>query len=288
MERSKIGIGIITCNREDFLLDLLVSFAEQRDKVYDEIIVVNDGKKLSANATDFLEYNGILFVENKTNLGVGKTKNIALRYLRDKQCDDIFILEDDVVIKDFTVFSKYIELKNLSGIQHLNYGPGSPFNRVQTQSFDLGNRHELSQESPPNPRLVVGYSKDVEAVLYQHCVGMFSYFTKKVLDEVGYIDEDYLNAWEHVDHTYRIIKKGMHPPFWWFADIKDSDKYLGEQKDAISKSAIAKDNKEWLNNVNIGRELYLMKHGHYPNMPPFVPDSEVIESLKSIQSKWKI
>lgn len=272
---AKIGVGIITCNRPDYLRNLLntVPF----DKI-SEIVVVNDGKPV-----DNFDLPAGVWIDNPQNLGVGKSKNKAMKHLYDKGCDYIFIIEDDMLIKDSTVFNKYIEAFERSGIHHFNYGPGSPFNRKQTiQNFDLHNRHLLDQHSEPNPKMVVDYG-NIKIALYEHTVAMFSFFTREVLDKVGFIDEEFYNAWEHVDHTYRIIKAGYHPPFWWFADIFESDKYLTEAPGAIDNSSIANKTEQWQKNVYGGREIYKRKHGHYPNQPPFVSKEEVINILKKIK-----
>jgi len=112
---------------------------------------------------------------------------------------------------------------------------------------------------------------------------MFSFFTREVLERVGLIDEQFYNAWEHVDHTYRIIKAGFHPPFWWFADLANSHKLLTEAPGAIDNSSIANKSEQWAKNVYGGREIYLKKHGHYPNQPPFVPKEEVIQVIKRLK-----
>ena len=131
--------------------------------------------------------------------------------------------------------------------------------------------------------MIVEY-KDVKISLYEHTVAMFSFFTRKALTEIGLIDEEYYNAWEHVDHTYRIIKAGYHPPFWWFADIYESEKYITEAPNAIDNSSIANNKEQWEKNVYGGREIYLKKHGHYPNNPPYISNEEVIEKLKKIKN----
>ena len=275
---TKIGVGIITCNRPDYLKSLLDSLVPCKEAI-DELVVVNDGQPIEVSL-----FKGE-YILNKTNLGVGKSKNKALEYLLDKNCDYIFLIEDDTLILDKDVFNKYIEASRLSGIQHFNYGPGTPFNRKQVEHFDLHNRHELNQDSKPAPRLVIDYG-DIKIALYTHVAGMFSFFTKTVLQKVGLIDEQFYNAWDHVDHTYRIIKAGYHPPFWWFADIEDSHKLLGEAKNAIIKSAIAKDTQEWYDAVYKGREVYLQKHGHYPNQPPQITKEEVLQTLKKIKKQY--
>ena len=114
---------------------------------------------------------------------------------------------------------------------------------------------------------------------------MLSFYNRETIEKVGYIDEAYYNAWEHVDHTYCIIKAGYHPPFWWFADIANSEKYLTEAPGAIDNSSIANKSEQWQKNVYGGREVYLKKHGHYPNQPPYVSKDEVIKSIKKIKNE---
>lgn len=273
---SKIGLGIVTCNRPEFLSKCIESI--NFDKV-DESVIVNDGK------ID-VKHPSIQVIKNEKNLGVGKSKNKILKNLYDKGCDYIFLLEDDMLMLDDSVFDRYIQAHKKSGIHHFNYGPGSPFNRKQKiENFDLHNRHELDQHSEPNPRKIIDYGDGVKVSLFTHTVAMFSFFTREVIEKVGYIDEEFYNAWEHVDHTYRIIKAGYHPPFWYFADIHDSHKYLTEAPQAIDKSSIAGDSEQWKKNVYGGREIYLKKHGHYPNQPPYFPDEQVKDVLKDLKNE---
>ena len=278
---NKIGIGIITCNRHDYFSKCLESLNGAK---YSELVVVNDGEP--HEHLQELEDSGAItkYIQNENNLGVGKSKNKAIKHLMDAGCEYFFIIEDDIIIKRLDVFEEYIKASEISGIQHFNYGPGSPFNREQTvKNIDLHNRHLLNQHSKPKPKMIVDY-KDVKISLYEHTVAMFSFFTRKALTEIGLIDEEYYNAWEHVDHTYRIIKAGYHPPFWWFADIYESEKYITEAPNAIDNSSIANNKEQWEKNVYGGREIYLKKHGHYPNNPPYISNEEVIEKLKKIKN----
>lgn len=274
---TKIGVGIITCNRPEYLKGLLDSLTPCYNTI-DELVVVNDGKPVA----DFDLAKGV-WLDNATNLGVGKSKNRALKHLLSKNCDYIFIIEDDMLILDEHIFNKYIEAYKLSGIHHFNYGPGSPFNRKQDIHFDLHNRHLLKQNSEVNPKLIIEYSKDIKVALYEHTVAMFSFFTREVLEKVGLIDEAFYNAWEHVDHTYRIIKAGYHPPFWWFADLANSHELLTEAPGAIDNSSIANKSEQWAKNVYGGREIYLKKHGHYPNQPPYISKEQVIQIVKKLK-----
>ena len=127
---TKIGVGIITCDRPDYLKGLLDTLVACESTI-DELVVVNDGKTVNV---ELFKGEWIL---NENNLGVGKSKNKALRYLLNKNCDYIFLIEDDMLILDKNIFNKYIEAYKLSGIHHFNYGPGSPFNRKQDIQLKL-------------------------------------------------------------------------------------------------------------------------------------------------------
>ena len=282
---KKVGIGIVTCNREKFLHKLLSTLKpclENKQQNYiNEWVIVNDGEPQQKPS----EALWATWINNPENLGVAKSKNKILKFLLDKQCDYIFVLEDDVEVLDCSIFKRYIEAHEISGIHHFNYGPGSPFNRIQKDvpNFDLHNRHLLNQESEPNPKMVIQYSPNCEVALYEHTVAMFSFFTSKAIEAAGFFPEVYNNCWEHVDHTYQIIKANLHPPFWWFADIADSHKLLKVSDTAIKESTIAKDNQEWMKNVLSGREIYKSRHGHYPNQPPYISKEQVIKAIKNLK-----
>ena len=105
-----------------------------------------------------------------------------------------------------------------------------------------------------------------------------------MLQKVGGLPEEYPNCWEHVDHTYQIIKAGFHPPFWWFADLANSHELIEEAPGAIENSSIAKNQQDWMDRVMQGREIYKQKHGHYPNQPPISSQEEVLTFLKGVAS----
>jgi GT2 family glycosyltransferase len=276
---EKIGVGVITCERPDYFNNLLESI-DKKVAGIDRIVVIDDGIKKTVHS-----HSKIDFVKHTDGrIGVGKGKNMAIRDLFDNDCDYIFIIEDDMLILDSTVFQQYIEASKVSNIQHFNYGPGSPFNRKQTiKNFDLHNRHLLEEETEPDPRIIIDY-KNCKIALYKHVTGTCSFYTRKAIDAVGFIDENYKNAWEHVDHTYNIIKANLHPPFWWFADLANSHKLITPQKNAIGNSSTSKNTIEWMENVRINAGKYKNKHGHYPAQTPDTDINTVTSILKKIKT----
>ena len=96
---SKIGLGIITCNREDFYTKCYDSIPKD---VVNSLVTVNDGKPY-----DKPPPTGA-YLQHEQNKGVGISKNEALQHLLDEGCEHIFLIEDDILIKDKIVFEKYI------------------------------------------------------------------------------------------------------------------------------------------------------------------------------------
>ena len=264
---NKIGVGIITCNRPEYLRRLLVSLV-QCESIIDELVVVNDGKPI--NNFDLSQGE---WIENKVNLGVGKSKNLALRHLLEKKCDYIFLLEDDIIIKDKEVFNKYIEASSISGVQHFNF------------AFH-GNDNYLPNGAPAE-RLRVEYSKDVAVCFYPNVYGAFSFYTKKCLEVVGLMDEEYYNAVEHVDHTFFISQAGMTSPFRWFADIADSNKYIEELDKNHSGSEIRRDGK-WIANFQKAVARFAEKSNINITGPTdvFWTKEQTIDIIKQIKKKY--
>ncbi|KHN49252.1 glycosyltransferase family 2 protein [Pectobacterium fontis] len=259
---KKVGVGIATYNRPEGLLKLYNSLPFD---VIDEIIIVNDGDRQ-------LHFDEIphLVINNETNLGVGKTKNIALRYLLSKKCEHFFLLEDDIYIKDPAVFERYISVSKATGLQHLNFS-----------QHGNGNKDENKK---PRPNLTVSYD-EFELPLYGFCVGAFSYYTKRCLDKIGLMDENYFNALEHVDHTIMVYKAGMHTSFGYCPDIPNSWDYIGDDEWSESQSTIhRRDNFNQI--ASVAMQYFREKHGCSPIDFMEKDQRKVIAMLKGIKAKY--
>lgn len=263
------GVGIVTCNRPNFFLKCFRSIPEDV-----ELVVVNDG----ADFEDWEKLNKqrpFTYIHNKINAGVGKSKNKLFKTLLDKNCTDIFIVEDDIVVKDENVFKEYIRAKDITGIQHFNFGYHGP-----------ANKNGISGGAPV-PRYIVDYGS-IQIAMNMHSVGAFCYYTKTVLEKVGLIDEEYTNAFEHVDHDYRIFKAGFSTPYWHFPDIANSTDFLDEIECSEASSAI-RPREDWRDNITRGAEIFKRKHTYSPAWNNCVPDTsegDVRKILKTIYKKY--
>lgn len=262
---SKIGLGIVTCNREDFYVNCLNHVPMD---IVDVLVTVNDGVEYNTKSDNFIQH--------ETNKGVGISKNDALKFLIEKDCTHLFLIEDDILIEDKNIFKKYIDAVNITGMKHFMFGYHGPANK------DINFK--------PNPRLIVDYSDDCKIAFNVHCVGAFCYYHKSVIDKVGLMDEKYKNAWEHVDHSLAIVRKGIIPAYWWWPDLADSYKYLNEQacSEEIEKGAIRK-LPDWEDNIRMGVDHFISKWGTTPGGARGVPETEeheVLDRLKFIKKKY--
>lgn len=279
--KEKIGIGITTCNRPHFFEKCIESIDLNS---VDHVVVVNDGKPFEYTPSS----DKITFIQNPENIGISKSKNKILKKLLEFDCEHIFTLEDDCVITNNEVFQKYIDAYKETGIKHFNFGPGSPWNRVQDDPSiigDLSKRQLATQESPANPKMVINYKNNVSISLYQHIVAMFCYFHKSALDKAGLLDEEFYNAWEHVEHTYRIIQNDEYTPFWWFADITGSENYIKEAQNEKAQTSLAKDESTFMRQVEEGLKVFYKKHNIVPAM---IQDNHTQDDIKNILRNIKI
>jgi len=287
---EKVGVGIVTYNRQHFFKKCFLSV--DIDGV-DELIIIDDfnidGKCNSENNVDIMWIqsncrrldDGVPSPEvrlqyNDRNLGVGASKNEALTYLLDSGCDHIFLIEDDMLIKDPRVFEKYIEASKVSGIQHMMFAYHGP-----------ANKNNVSKGTP-TPRLVIFYNDDVSVSLNQHCVGSFCYYTRKSLEDCGLIDEKFKNAFDHVSHSYELALKGYSTPYWWWADLGNSYDYIDEQACSEESSTIKTPERlqEWRENIQISMNYFKEKFGVLPfgrDCVPDTPETEIFKLLKELK-----
>ena len=253
---SKIGVGVITCDRMDMYHVCIESI---KKSWCDEIVTVDDGKKdhVLAPKGEYIKTDG--------GIGVGKAKNKALQHLLDKGCDYIVLVEDDMKFSD-NIFKAYVDAYKKTGIHHFMFAYHGPANKA---GISYGK---------PVPRNVIDYG-DVKIALNQHCVGAVTFYTRESLEKVGLYDENFTNAFEHVDHSFQLAKNGFSTPYWWWADIANSLDYVQEQKCSEESSAI-RPRSDWQSNIQTAAQYFMSKNNVSPVRVPDTPQDQVVEILK--------
>lgn len=231
---NKIGVCITTFNRPEFYKKVLASIPKHK---IDYLVVVNDGINKYVKQED-----ADLVILNDTTLGVGKSKNLGLKTLiEEQQCTHVFLIEDDIIIKNDSVFDTYINAANIHGIHHLCY--------------------ELAEDNHKNLK----YSNTIKGItlnFYHNPQGPFMYINSVLIKKFGYFDENYNNAFEHIDFAYNLIKKGVAAPFWYFPDISNSDEYL-EYLDVEQNKSTIRNEEDYKEKYMTSANHFIKKWGHF-------------------------
>lgn len=234
---EKIGVAIVTHNRQANLEKLYLSLPFD---YIDSFIIINDGNHISSTIIRPKHIHN-----NEKNIGVGKSKNKAIEYLKIHKVDHYFIIEDDIIIIDKSIFHAYIEASKLTGIQHFN-------SALHTK--------ENLKDNKPNPLISLKYNNKISISLYFSCCGTFSYYSKICINKVGLMDEIFFNAVEHIDHTLRCIHHKMHPNFWYFSDISNSHKYIRNIYQSSEYISVINNNINAKKNLQVAHVFFRKKY----------------------------
>lgn len=256
--KNKIGIGVLTYQRKDYY-DQVISSVNNNKPDNCFTCVVNDG--LNPYAID-LEADTV--VHNNDKLGVSKSKNKIIDILLENNCEHIFIIEDDILIKDKSVYDKYISAATETGIHHLCY------EKVDNNGINLNYSRKYN---------------NCELGFYKNPQGAFMYANAQIYKKICKFDEKYINAFEHIDFEYTLVKNSLAPPFWYFPDLIDSEMYIDVVEGCVENSTIT--NKEsYLNNLQISAQYFIKKWNIFTNQIPLVDTFEVDNKLDYLQKHY--
>ena len=261
-DKEKIGLGIITCNRPDLFTKSAHSIPD-----YVDLIAVNDGKPYENSV---YPPRMTKIIQHDKNMGIGRSKNDVLKFFVDNGYEHIFIMEDDIAIRDPEIFNKYIELSKATGIFHFNYG----YHGFNMDSSDL-----------PQPRKKIRINDHLELALLRNITGALSYFRRVVIEDAGYFDTFYKNVLEHVDHTYQIIKAGYHTPFFWFADLWNSHTMIEELDPKLTSSLNRRFYFLYRVRVKLFRQYFKFKNGIALGSITDSSEDEVVKVLALLKAR---
>lgn len=238
---QKIGVGITTYNRPKYLQKTIEAVGQNVLPFVQRVVIYNDGSTASYEKTYKWikrEMPQVEIIHNDENHGVAYAKNRLLENLME-DCDLIFLLEDDVMPIHRMALVGYLAAAKMTGLDHLLFAHHGPANQTA-----------VDVKGP------IAY--------WPNCVGAWNFYTRDILDTVGLMDENFKNAWEHVEHTWRIFKH-HNMPFGYYPDVAGSHEWLKEIPGSIDNSAIgAQDNPERIKTIIEGLEYWKGKDDQFP------------------------
>jgi len=272
--KNKTTVGIVTCNRPEFFLKAYESI--DKDAV-DSICVVNSGDKYPS----YPEGCDVTFCQKNPTV-VGVAKNILLRKMREKSpnAEFFFVMEDDVCIKDNAVFEKYIRTGLESGLIH------GQLSFATHGGIAGGNVNAETGKS--NKRATVKYDKH-QVDFFKHSFAAFTFFHASTFRALGLnlFNEKFLNAAEHLELHYRLQKKAMGTPFYYFADVADSFEYITDQ-DIDHKNSAIRNNPDFMPNFQYSWNLFKELHGKFPTSVPEIPKEQLMPWLEQLETLYAI
>lgn len=255
----KIGIGITTWRRPDLFSKLLENLKNLDERFHFAFVFDGDSSSWSKyDLSQTWENFGNRYQNYKfgVNVGVARAKNKAIELLSKSDVDYYFLLDDDILIKDLSVFDYYINAHILTKLKHFMF-----------------------LHIPPNKiTSTIMYAEDFGITIHEHAQGAFMMFTKDHLKDIGNFDTSMVNALEHVDITFRsYTAQGL--PFWSFIDVLGSEEYLEE---VGGDSTITNKDKYTLN-LHKSAVRWMEKYGHSVAETPRIAFTELVDRLKKIK-----
>ena len=220
-----LSIIIISYNTKDLLLSCVSSIKKNTKKVSYEIIVVDNAS--SDGSVEVLKRLGgpeVKVVLNKENFGFAKANNQGIKIAKGRY---ILLLNSDTGVEDNILDEMlgYMEASSKTGIAGCalrskdgslqatgGYFPTLP--RVVSWMFFLDDIPLLDRLIKPfHPMHEKSFFYKGEAFFKKAAprdwvTGAFFLVRRKVLDEIGLLDEDFFMYTEEVDFCYRAKRKG--------------------------------------------------------------------------------
>lgn len=256
--KANKSLILVTYNRED----LLKSSLESVDlSLFEKVIIVHDGggKDYSVETTTVLN-DRFVYLPQANNSGVGICKKLGIEYvLSNTESDHIFIMEDDVMVKDNSVWDNYIKFSERTGVYHTNWNDCV----YSSTKFEID------------------FGDGIVGIITRDVSGAFSYFHRNMFKFCEF-PMDMKNAFEHISVELQLIEKHLLPPFWNFICPKNTGYFL---KMADDDSTIT-DKEGYSENYGKANAAFIKRHGLSVGKIQDVPTEKVLALLKFLKDNY--
>jgi len=203
----ELSIIIVNYNTRDLLKSCLRSVFKNKDKLKLEVIVVDNGSTDGSPEMVKKESPRVRLIENEENLGFAKAVNQGIKRAKGEY---ILLLNSDVIMKSGALreMLNFAERHPLAGI--IGGKLVGPDGSIQAsvyhfptilravREFWFGQKDAYQKYAPQVDKPAI-----VDAV-----TGAAMLIPKKIIDEVGLLDERYFMYFEDLDYCRRVKKTG--------------------------------------------------------------------------------
>lgn len=212
----KLSIIIVNYNVKYFLEQCLHSVYRAISNIDAEIFVVDNNSVDGSNAMIHEKFPDLHFIENKENVGFSKANNQAIHISKGEY---VLLLNPDTVVEEDT-FEKVIAFMD----EHSDAG-GLGVKMIDGQGvflpeskrglptpmvsfYKIAGISKIFPKSKRFGRYHLGFLSNDEVHEIEVLAGAFMLMRKSVLDEVGFLDEEFFMYGEDIDLSYRITLGG--------------------------------------------------------------------------------
>ena len=211
-----VSVAIITRNSRNELDRLLESLKKPLKTVSHEIYTVDNGSSDGLVEMIQAKYPNVKLVINKTNNGVARARNQALKLCSGKF---IFILDADCEYREGDLLEPMKYLDDNPDIGILGFRIYYPNGELQDTARTLpspkdlvANRMDKSPKIQKSPTFRRHRMRDFDPMKLREAgfvAGACQFFKRDLLNRIGYLDESMFYGYEDADFCARIIKAGM-------------------------------------------------------------------------------
>jgi GT2 family glycosyltransferase/lipopolysaccharide/colanic/teichoic acid biosynthesis glycosyltransferase len=257
-ENPKISVIIVNYNVRDFIMHALQSIKRALADIPSEIIVVDNASVDGSVEMISNHFPKVILIQNDKNVGFAAANNMALKQSKG---EFIVLINPDTIVQEDTFTSLIAFMK-----QTPQAGAATCKILNPDGTFSLDCRHSI-----PTPMTafwkLIGFSRlfpkskifgrynltflDIDKTYTVDAIsGSFMFIRRRVLEQVGYLDEDFFMYCEDIDYCYRINKYG-----WKIYYLPESSiiHYKGE--------STRKKNLDYV--INFNRSLYIFYKKHF-------------------------
>jgi GT2 family glycosyltransferase len=212
----KLSIVIVNYNVKHFLGQCLISVERAIKNINAEVFVVDNASTDGSCEMVKESFGWVKLIASQTNLGFSTGNNLAIKQATGEY---VLLLNPDTVVAEDT-FEKCIAFMDTQpgagalGVRMIdgkgNFLPESK-RGLPTPSVAFYKTFGLSKifsKSKTFNRYHLGFLPEFETNEVEILSGAFMFIRKKVLDEIGLLDETFFMYGEDIDLSYRIIKAG--------------------------------------------------------------------------------
>lgn len=215
--KPKLSIIILNYNTKDLLKDCLRSLENVKRELTFEVIVCDNGSIDGSVQMVKDEFKDVIVIENKKNIGFAKGNNAARGRAKGEY---ILFLNSDTIVYKNTLYKtvSYLEKHNDVGALTCKLVlPSGALDKDTRRSFItpwIGFVHlflridRIFPQSKLFGKYWYGYIDENTIHEIDAVQGAFFLTRKKILDKIGWYDEDYFLDAEDIDLSWRIKKAG--------------------------------------------------------------------------------